>query len=133
VVRATIMGGLYITAIHLGRQAHALISLVVAAFLMTLLNPFTLWDLGFQLSFAATLGLILYVPPVHEWLDKRLVWWPSPAFSTGWKLLSESIIVTLAAQLWVLPIILHNFRQFSVVSLLSNALIVPAQSGGPLS
>ena len=129
VVRAAIMGGLYIMAIHLGRQAHALISLAVAAFLMTLLNPFTPWDLGFQLSFAATLGLILYVPPVHEWLDKRLVWWPSPAFSTGWKLLSEAIIVTLAAQLWVLPIILHKFRQFSLVSLLSNTLIGPAQAG----
>ncbi len=128
-VRAAIMGGLYIIAIHLGRQAHALISLVVAAFLMTLLNPLTLWDLGFQLSFAATLGLILYVPPMQEWLETRLGWWPSPPFSTGWKLLSEAMLVTLAAQLWVLPIILHNFRQFSAVSLLSNALIVPAQSG----
>lgn len=129
VVRAAIMGSLYIIAIHLGRQAHALISLAVAALLMTLLNPFTLWDLGFQLSFAATLGLILYVPPVHKWLDKHVLWARSPLFSTVGKLLSESIIVTLAAQLWVLPIILYNFRQFSVVSLLSNTLIVPAQSG----
>ncbi len=129
VVRAAIMGSLYIIAIHLGRQAHALISLVVAAFLMTLLNPFTLWDLGFQLSFAATLGLILYVPPVHKWLDKRMLWARSLLFSTVGKLLSESVIVTFAAQIWVLPIILHNFRQFSLVSLLSNALIVPAQAG----
>jgi competence protein ComEC len=62
-------------------------------------------------------------------IEKRRVWWLSPAFSTGWKLLSDAIIVTFAAQLWVLPIILHNFRQFSLVSLLSNALIVPAQAG----
>ncbi len=129
VVRAAIMGSLYIIAIHLGRQAHALISLVVAAFVMTLLNPFTLWDLGFQLSFAATLGLILLVPSWQGWLVSRLEGLSWGILSSGLKILGESIIVTLAAQLWVLPIILHNFRQFSVVSLISNGLIVPAQSG----
>jgi len=129
VVRAAIMGSLYIIAIHLGRQAHALISLVVAAFLMTLLNPFTLWGLGFQLSFAATLGLILFVPSWQGWLVSHLDSLSWGLLSSGLKVLGESIIVTLAAQIWVLPIILHNFRQFSFVSLLSNALIVPAQSG----
>jgi len=129
VVRAAIMGGLYIIAIHLGRQAQALISLVVAAFLMTLLNPFTLWDLGFQLSFAATLGLILFVPSWQGWLVSHLDSLSWGVLSSGLKVLGESIIVTLAAQIWVLPIILHNFRQLSLVSLLSNALIVPAQSG----
>jgi len=129
VVRAAIMGSLYIIAIHLGRQAHALISLVVAAFLMTLLNPFTLWELGFQLSFAATLGLILFVPSWQGWLVSRLDNLSWGVLSSGLKILGESIVVTLAAQIWVLPIILHNFRQFSLVSLLSNALIVPAQAG----
>jgi len=129
VVRAAIMGSLYIMALHLGRQAHALISLVVAAFLMTLLNPFTLWDVGFQLSFAATLGLILFVPSWQGWLVSRLDSLSWGVLSSGLKVLGESIIVTLAAQLWVLPIILHNFRQFSLVSLLSNALILPAQAG----
>ncbi|MFQ6000577.1 MAG: DNA internalization-related competence protein ComEC/Rec2, partial [Anaerolineae bacterium] len=129
VVRAAIMGGLYIIAIHLGRYSHALISLVVAAFLMTLLNPFTLWDLGFQLSFAATLGLILFVPSWQGWLVSRLDGLSWGLLSSGFEVLGESIIVTLAAQIWVLPIILHNFRQFSLVSLLSNALIVPAQAG----
>jgi len=129
VVRAAIMGSLYIIAIHLGRQAHALISLVVAAFLMTLLNPFTLWDLGFQLSFAATLGLILFVPSWQGWLVSRLDSLSWGVLASGLKALGEGIIVTLAAQIWVLPIILHNFRRFSLVSLLSNALIVPAQPG----
>lgn len=129
VVRAVIMGSLYLIAIHLGRQAHALISLVVAAFFMTLFNPFTLWDLGFQLSFAATLGLILFVPPWQGWLVSRLEGLSWRVLSSGLRVLGESIIVTLAAQLWVLPIILHNFRQLSLVSLLSNALIVLAQPG----
>ncbi len=129
VVRAAIMGSLYIIATHLGRQAHALISLVVAAFFMTLLNPLTLWELGFQLSFAATLGLILFVPSWQGWLVSRLDNLSWGVLSSGLKILGESIIVTLAAQIWVLPIILHNFRQFSLVSLLSNALIVPAQAG----
>ena len=64
VVRAALMSILYVVAIHNRRQSDALTSLIAAAVVMTLLNPHTLWDVGFQLSFAATLGLILIVPPL---------------------------------------------------------------------
>jgi len=68
VVRAAVMGGLALLAIVAGRQAYALASLALAAFLMTLWNPMLLWDVGFQLSFAATLGLVLLVRPWEEGL-----------------------------------------------------------------
>jgi len=98
VVRAAIMGCLYVIATHYGRQTDALTSLVAAATLMTLLNPQTLWDLGFQLSFAATLGLIVYTPSLQSWFEK----WLARALSPGTarravEVLNEALIVTLAA------------------------------------
>ncbi|RLC70039.1 MAG: DNA internalization-related competence protein ComEC/Rec2 [Chloroflexi bacterium] len=130
VVRAAIMGALTVIALHYGRQADALISLFAAGILMTALNPYTLWDVGFQLSFAATAGLILYTDPLerratrllaalfHEETAQRIV-----------AVINEALIVTLAAQITTLPIILYNFRQLSLVTLLTNFLILPAQPG----
>ena len=130
VVRAAIMGCLYVIATHYGRQTEALTSLIAAATLMTLLNPQTLWDLGFQLSFAATLGLILYTPPLQSWFERLL----SSALSPGTarravEVLNEALIVTLAAQITTLPIIVYHFRRLSLVTLLSNFLILSAQPG----
>lgn len=67
VVRAAIMGGLVLVATRLGRQSDALTSLMVAAVLMTAVSPLVLWDVGFQLSFMATLGLVLYAPGLQTW------------------------------------------------------------------
>lgn len=130
VVRAAIMGSLYVVAIHYGRQSDALNSLMAAAILMTALNPFTLWDLGFQLSFAATLGLVLYTPVVQGWFERGL----RRVLSEGAtkkviSLLNEALIVTLAAQITTLPIIVYKFRTLSLVTLLTNLLILPAQPG----
>ncbi len=63
VVRAAIMGLITLWAIYLGRQAAALNSLFAAGILMTALDPNTLFDVGFQLSFVATLGLVIYATP----------------------------------------------------------------------
>ncbi|MBC8263187.1 MAG: ComEC family competence protein [Anaerolineales bacterium] len=128
VVRAAFMGGLYVLALHYGRQAHALISLMVAASMMTLLDPRTLWDLGFQLSFAATLGLILLVPPMQEGLESWLRKWLS---ETNVKqivnVLNDALVITLAAQILTMPIILYTFGRLSLMSPLTNLLILPPQ------
>ena len=130
VVRAAIMGCLYVIATHYGRQTDALTSLIAAAVLMTLLNPQTLWDLGFQLSFAATLGLILYTPGLQSWFEKWLTRVLSPGTARQTVgVLNEALIVTLAAQITTLPIIIYHFRRLSLVTLLSNFLILPAQPG----
>ena len=103
VVRAAIMGCLYIIAAHYGRQTEALTSLVAAAVLMTALNPHVLWDVGFQLSFAATLGLVLYTPSIESCFQRALARVLSPGMAekiVG--LLDEALIVTLAAQTAVL-------------------------------
>ncbi|HET7091366.1 MAG TPA: ComEC/Rec2 family competence protein, partial [Anaerolineae bacterium] len=130
VVRAAIVGGLVLWANYLGRQATALNSLFIAAILMTLLDPFTLGDVGFQLSFAATLGLVLYTRPLQNAAERGLARWTGPerAKKTA-GVLSDAVIVTLAAQITTLPILVVTFRQISLLTLIVNALVLPAQTG----
>lgn len=128
VVRAAIMGALSVVALHYGRQNDALNALAMAALLMTALNPLTLFDLSFQLSFLATLGLILYVLPLTTWFEAKIGEIVSAERAkqiVG--VLSDSFIVTLAAQITTLPLIVFAFHRFSPVGLLTNFLILPAQ------
>lgn len=131
VVRAAIMGGLYLIASrYLGRPTFAYSSLFLAGWVMTAVNPFTLWDVGFQLSFAATLGLMLYAEPFGQWTRARLLRHLSASSVNqlmGW--LSEAALVTLAAQILTLPLMMFYFGQASLISFPANALILPAQPG----
>jgi len=128
VVRAAIMGSLYLLGRHLRRATFAPTSLAAAALLMTALDPFTLWDMGFQLSFAATVGLMLYATPLQRGavaLLSRLIPPERAARAVGW--VSESLLVTLAAQITTIPLILYAFHRLSLVTLLTNLLILPVQ------
>jgi competence protein ComEC len=62
VLRAAMIGGLYVVAMVILRPSTALVSLAFACWMMTLANPLALWDVGFQLSSAATAGLFLFSP-----------------------------------------------------------------------
>lgn len=131
VVRAAIMGALFVIAARLmGRPTFAPAGLFTAAIIMTVINPFILWDIGFQLSFAATLGLMLYVGPVSQWAEGRL----QPRFGPEYarkatQLMAEVLFATLAATLVTLPIILYHFGQLSLISPLANLFVLPAQPG----
>lgn len=130
VVRAAIMSLLYLWAVRLGRQSAALNSLFAAATLMTLIDANTFWDVGFWLSFAATLGLILYTNRLQAFFEcmlRRVLSAERARRVVGW--LSDALIVTLAAQITTLPIIVYVFKQLSFVSLLANVLVLPAQAG----
>lgn len=131
VVRAALMGGVYLVANRLlGRPNFAYASLFLAGFLMTLFNPFTLWDVGFQLSFTATLGLMLYADPFTRWTRRRLLRWLDEGLvSQLMGLLNEAVIITIAAQVLTLPLMLAYFGQLSLISLPANAFILPAQPG----
>jgi competence protein ComEC len=129
VVRAAIMGIIYLLGKHAGRSTFAPASLAAAALVMTALNPFTLWDVGFQLSFAATVGLILYTDPLERGavrLLARLTSEDQAERVVGW--LSEALLVTTAAQITTLPISMAYFQRLSLVTLLTNCMILPAQS-----
>jgi len=128
VVRAALMGGLFIGAQLAGRKAHAPTSLAAASLCMTLWDPLSLWSVSFQLSFAATLGLILLAPALERRLAARLNAWGGRNQKAGWwGLLRDGLLVTGAAQLATLPILWYHFQQVSVVSLLANALVLPVQ------
>jgi competence protein ComEC len=128
VVRAAIMGGLYVLASYLGRPSEVRTSLVFSALAMTAANPLTLWDVGFQLSFAATAGLIWLVPPLERAAGRWLALLLGPgAGRAAMGLLSEALLVTLAAQIATGPLIVYHFGRFSLVSLLTNLLILPVQ------
>jgi competence protein ComEC len=128
VVRSAIMGGVAIFAIRLGRRQSGLNSLAFVAAIMALFDPMILWDVGFQLSFMATLGLVLYAEPLAGWFT-RLASRRMPLDSAR-KLaqpVGEYLLFTLAAQITTLPLMLVYFQQLSPVSLLANPLALPAQ------
>jgi competence protein ComEC len=128
VVRAALMGSLAIFARQFGRRQSAVNTLAFSGALMCLINPNTLWDVGFQLSFFATLGLILYASPLQTWAVDRLgqLRLPLPAEKIA-RPLSEYVLFTLAAQLTTLPIMAWHFHRISLVSLIANPFILPAQ------
>ncbi len=128
VVRAAIMGGLFVLALYLGRQTEVRTSLIFAAILMTAVNPYVLWDVGFQLSFSATAGLIWLTPPLERVAERWLAVLIGPQHVRGaMQLLSEALLVTLAAQIATGPLIVYHFGRLSVISLLTNLLILPVQ------
>lgn len=137
-LRAGIMGALFAGAIGLGRQSTAWVSLAASAMLMTVINPTALWDAGFQISFAATLGLILFSPwlltQFHRAFGGRLA---GEQASPPLRAISDGLAATLATQVLVTPVFLYHFGRLSATSLLANALILPAQppilAGGMLA
>jgi competence protein ComEC len=126
-VRAGVMGILLIWAMKNGRLANSQNAIIFAAAVMLLINPFLLrWDIGFQLSFLATLGII-YVYPIFEGYFARIVETRHCLVSTGGFIhtLLEILFLTLSAQIFVLPVILFNFQKLSLISPLANLLILP--------
>ncbi len=114
VLRSALMGLLYVLAQAVGRPGNGPTALAASVWLMTLLHPGIVWDIGFQLSVSATLGMFLFVP---VWSEGWTRW---PAF------LAESLAATLASQLLTWPLIALYFRQFSLVVPLANLLACPA-------
>lgn len=129
VLRAGLMGGLWATALYLGRQATAYVSLCASALVLTVSHPLSFWDLGFQLSFAATLGLIVFAPPFEQAMARGLqqVRLPEPARHVlGF--LNEGLVLTVAAQVLTLPLVVYHFGRLSLVAPLANLLVLPVQA-----
>lgn len=120
VVRAATMYSLYALVSLLRRETMSLNTLAFAAIVMLVANPLTLWDVGFQMSFMAVLGIVLFFRPLSQivpwwWLNRhRILKW-------GWSM----VCVSLAAQLLVAPLVLFYFGRFSSYFLLTNFVAVP--------
>jgi competence protein ComEC len=125
-VRAGIMIGFAYLAQIFGREQEAIFGLVFAAVAMLLFDPLILFDIGFQLSFAAMAGIITIYPKLkgQALRSPRTIWCGAHrVFSMP--ILGDGLAVTLSAQLATLPILLANFGQFSFLAPLINALVLP--------
>ena len=121
VVRAGIMGILSYGAYYLGRPAEAKRLLWLTAVGMVLVQPLMLVNVSFQLSVAATAG-ILYLEPVIE--RKLNQWLRVKKGSLLEKYLAETLYTTLAASVFTVPVILWWFGRISLVSPLVNMLVL---------
>jgi competence protein ComEC len=113
VVRAVLMGVATLIGLIMERKTKPVGALLVAVTLMLLCNPYWLWDVGFQLSVTATLGLIVLATPMTQALD----WLPVGVAS--------AITVPTAATLWTLPLMLYHFNVLSGISIALNVLVTP--------
>lgn len=113
VFRACLMGVAVLLALGMNTKVKPLGSLLLAATIILLFNPLLIGDLGFQLSFLATFGLIVTMPGLQARLD-----WLPPTLST-------LIAVPLAASIWVLPLLGYVFNTVATYSIVVNILCTP--------
>jgi competence protein ComEC len=118
-IRAAIMVSFVFLAQAVGRLPDPITVLALTAATMVAWDPSTLTNLGFQLSVAATAGLVLFTARIAD----RLPHLPVPAIPG--RLVREPLAVALAAQLATLPIILGTFHTLSTVAPVANVLIGP--------
>jgi len=117
VVRASLMAAIVLCGSYVGRQHSTYQSIVVAALLMVLANPYILiGDVGFQLSFLALLGIVYLQPVVSTLLNLS-----GDGGFLGWKTI---VLTTCCAQIAVLPLLLSSFGFFPLLSVLTNLLLL---------
>ena len=113
VVRAALMAVMVLGSRLVGRQADMLNSVFTAGLLILLFRPTDLFEVGFQLSFAAVLGIVFF----YGYLENLLGFLPGR--------LSSGLSVTMSAQLGVWPLIAYYFNTFSITALFCNLILVP--------
>ncbi len=110
VVRAAIMGFLTLWALYGGMKSQVYFALLWSMVFMVLFNPYILfYDVGFQLSFASTFGLISFSAVLKKYFPK----------------MNESLALTLSAQILTIPFIAFSFGRISIISPLANLIVAP--------
>lgn len=109
-VRAALMGTMGMLPLLLKREKNFYSILLLAAFVLTLINPFYLLQAGFQMSFIATWGIVYLYQPLQGIFFQQVNWW------------KNAIIVPLAAQLALFPILAYHFNFVSLIGLIANII-----------
>lgn len=140
VIRAVIMSSIMIASKIFYRKSDVINNISISCFIILIINPYNILNLGFQLSFLGTLGIVLFNKKIEEYLDdlhfdkyklsnKNKKHNKSEAInknkSTNLKKLKSLIITSISANILILPILIYNFNIFSVTFLFSNILISP--------
>jgi len=128
IIRAAIMGSLFLIAEYLGRQRSAIIALAFAAAVMVGVQPHVLWSVSFQLSFLAMAGLILLYPYFQAWGRKGVasLFGTRERMAAAGSIVTDGFAVTLAAIVAVGPLIAYNFGVVSLVALPATFFSLPA-------
>lgn len=113
VVRATFMLMFVLIGKLIDRDADSISLLSFVALLMLIYNPAYINDVGFQLSFLVTFGLLLMTPIIMEKTNNIPTW------------ISGAIFIPIIAQIWVAPIQMYYFNSFSLYSILANIITLP--------
>jgi competence protein ComEC len=119
VLRAVIMFTVIIGAELLDRKGNIYNSMAASAVALLLFNPFLLWDVGFQLSYAAVLSIVLFMKPIYNWFAIQ-----NKLLDGLWKLNA----LTLSAQILTLPLCMYHFHQAPTLFLITNLFAVPLSS-----
>lgn len=113
IMRAGLMGTAVLVASAMGGKVKPQGSLLLSAVIILLINPLWIWTLSFQLSFLATLGLLVTAPVIEKKLD-----WVPP-------MIAISIAFPLAAIIWTLPLVTYYFNSIATYSILVNIITTP--------
>jgi competence protein ComEC len=116
IIRAGILGWLFLLARASHRLINPLHSALLVASSMIAVNPTLVSDIGFQLSFASYLGLVIFENPIRGWLNKL-------SFIKSIGFLQDALSATLASQILSLPLIIHYFGRLSIISIPANITI----------
>jgi competence protein ComEC len=119
VIRAAVMFTFITIGTNLQKKSSIYNSLAASAFVMLCYNPFYLWDVGFQLSYLAVVGIIIFQKPIYNWMYVK-----NKYVNDVWKLTA----VSLAAQTLTFPICIYYFHQFPNFFLITNIIAVPLSS-----
>ncbi|MFH1238555.1 MAG: DNA internalization-related competence protein ComEC/Rec2, partial [bacterium] len=113
-MRAAVMATFALVAVILDRDKNFYHSLAIACLVVLLINPLDLFNVGFQLSFAATLGILYLTPKLQQILTFKPRW------------LVNIIAVSTAAQIGVFPLCVYYFNKVSLIGVLTNIVVIPA-------
>ncbi len=119
ILRSALMFTCIVLGESLSKKTSIYNTMAVSAFILLCINPYWLWDVGFQLSYAAVLSIIIFMRPVYNWLYIN-----NKVLDFIWKLNA----VTIAAQIFTVPLSIYHFHQFPNYFLLTNFVAVPVSS-----
>ncbi|WP_193811661.1 ComEC/Rec2 family competence protein [Kaistella flava (ex Peng et al. 2021)] len=117
VVRSCVMISAYYTFILLQRKTDLLHSMALAGFVILFINSNQLFEVGFQLSFAAVFGIYWFNQPILKYLPK--------AKNKFQNFMLNVLSISLSAQLGTIPLVIYYFHQYSAVSIIANLVIIP--------
>src|SRR4030095_6730559 len=119
VLRSAFMFTCIVLGDSFARKSSIYNTLALSALLLLCINPYWLWDVCFQLSYAAVLSIVIFMRPIYHWFYIK-----NKILDFIWKLNA----VTIAAQIFTVPIGIYHFHQFPLNFLLTNFLAVPLSS-----